>query len=155
MKKADWNEEVAYLGDTLRVLDEQIAILNKSVAEAKDFVNDLREYYVQGTQIFGDIDNAEQVGINERINNLVDISNDSIIKAEKLARNRARPYFGRVRFENDEVDDFRIGLMSIEKDNKYYVYDWRAPICELFYEYGKARLNLRLQTAQKSRATSR
>lgn len=139
MEKLDFAQEIEYLKNTIDVMDKEIASLKKSVAEAKDFVDDLREYYVQGTQIFGDIDNAEQVGINERINNLVDISNDSIFKAEKLLRNRNRPYFGRVRFENQDIEDFRIGLMSVESNNKYYVYDWRAPICELFYEYGKGQ----------------
>ncbi len=149
MNKKDWESEEKYLNDTISVMNEQIKSLTNSVAQAKDFVNDLREYYIQGTQIFGDIDKAEQVGINERINNIVDISNDSITKAEKLSRNRARPYFGRVRFENDEIDDFRIGLMSVEQNNQYYVYDWRAPICELFYEYGKGKAQYKTPNGDK------
>ena len=131
-----WQAENAHLQDTISIIDEQIKHLNGDVEQTKQFVQELRDYYVRGTQIFGDIDPQERVSINERIDNLVDIGNQSIDKIESLKRNRARPYFGRVRFEGREVDDFYIGLMGIEQNNHYYVYDWRAPICELFYDYG-------------------
>ena len=29
-----------------------------------------------------------------------------------------------------------IGITNVEKDLKYYVYDWRSPICSMFYDYG-------------------
>ena len=131
-----WQAENAHLQDTISIIDEQIKHLNGDVEQTKQFVQELRDYYVRGTQIFGDIDPQERVSINERIDNLVDIGNQSIDKIESLKRNRARPYFGRVRFEGREVDDFYIGLMGIEQNNHFYVYDWRAPICELFYDYG-------------------
>ena len=132
----EWQAENAHLQDTISIIDEQIKHLNGDVEQTKQFVQELRDYYVRGTQIFGDIDPQERVSINERIDNLVDIGNQNIDKIESLKRNRARPYFGRVRFEGREVDDFYVGLMGIEQNNHYYVYDWRAPICELFYDYG-------------------
>jgi hypothetical protein len=29
-----------------------------------------------------------------------------------------------------------IGLMQIEEENQFYVYDWRAPISSMFYDFG-------------------
>ena len=139
----EWDIETKHLADTISVIDSEINRLGGDVAETKDFVQELREYYVRGTQIFGDIDPQERVSINERIDNLVDIGNQNIDKIERLKRNRPKPYFGRVRFESGEADDFYIGLMGIEQNNKYYVYDWRAPICELFYEYGLGKASFR------------
>ena len=51
-----------------------------------------------------------------------------------LEKVRNNPYFGMIRF-NDE--DIYIGIKSIkENDLDYLVYDWRAPICSMFYDYG-------------------
>ena len=139
----EWNIEVAHLNETIEVIDSEINRLGGDVEETKNFVKELREYYIHGTQIFGDIDPQERVSINERIDNLVDIGNQNIDKIERLKRNRLKPYFGRVRFEGRDVDDFYIGLMGIEKNNRYYVYDWRAPICELFYDCGLGKASFR------------
>ncbi|MBQ7978079.1 MAG: AAA family ATPase [Clostridia bacterium] len=144
MDNKEWQLEQDYLDKTVKVIDQQIETLSSSIAETKQFVSELRDYYVRGTQIFGDIDPYERVGINERIDNLIEIGNQNIDKTEKLKRNRGRPYFGRVRFESKKADDdFYVGLMGIEQDNKYYVYDWRAPICELFYDYGLGEASFR------------
>lgn len=144
MNNKEWQLEREHLKETLGIIDNQIEVLGSSIAETKQFVGELRDYYVRGTQIFGDIDPYERVGINERIDNLIEIGNQNIDKTERLKHNRARPYFGRVRFDaREDSDDFYIGLMGIEQNNKYYVYDWRAPICELFYDYGLGKASFK------------
>lgn len=56
---------------------------------------------------------------------------------QKLFKIQNNPYFGRIKFETDEgIDDVYIGLTHVVDDNnKYYVHDWRSPICNLFYDY--------------------
>ncbi len=136
-KDIEWQNEVNHLENTLQSIDASIEKLDRDVGELKNVVAELREYYIRGTQIFGDIDPQERVSINERIDNYIEIGNQHIDQIERLKKNRARPYFGRVRFES-KIDpaDFYVGLMGIEKNGEYYVYDWRAPICELFYDFG-------------------
>ena len=141
---AEWQVEVKHLNNTLSAIDGEIEHLSKNIDEAKADVADLREYYVRGTQIFGDIDPQERVSINERIDNLITIGNAQIDRINLLKRNRQRPYFGRVRFSAGEnSDDFYVGLTGVEHEGKYFVYDWRAPICELFYDYGKGAARYR------------
>ncbi|MFC0300902.1 RNA polymerase recycling motor HelD [Virgibacillus soli] len=55
------------------------------------------------------------------------------------------PYFGRIDFVDDETaekDKLYIGIASLmdEKDEDFLIYDWRAPISSLYYDYspGKA-----------------
>jgi len=140
----EWKEEEEYLSNTLKAIDAELETLNSSTAENKAFVKELREYYVHGTEIFGGLDSAEQVGLTQRIDELVDMNFQNIEKAEVLAKNRAKPYFGRVKFESKNLnDDFRIGLVGVEHNQDYYVYDWRAPICELFYDYGVGNASFR------------
>ncbi len=142
-KSKEWESEVEYLKNTLRVIDNKLGKLNYDIGRSKDTVEDLRKYYVDGTQVFGDFDDAEKVTVNQVINENIDLANNNIDKANSLLRNRGRPYFGRVDFE-DESGSMKayVGLTGIEEDNNYYVIDWRAPIAELFYEAGKGRASV-------------
>ena len=56
---------------------------------------------------------------------------------QKLYRIQNKPYFGRIVFDSDEdgVQDIYIGITHVEENLKYYVHDWRSPICSLFYDY--------------------
>ena len=54
-------------------------------------------------------------------------------QVNRLIKVRNNPYFGSIVF-NDE--DIYIGITSVKKDMDYSVYDWRAPICSMFYDYG-------------------
>lgn len=137
-KSAEWTREVEYLDTTLKIIDKKLNKLNFDIGKSKETVEDLRKYYVDGTQVFGDFDDAEKVTVNQIINENIDLANNNIDKANALIRNRSRPYFGRVDFQSEgELTQAYVGLTGIEENNNYYVIDWRAPIAELFYESGK------------------
>lgn len=63
---------------------------------------------------------------------------------EKYERMLESPYFGRIDFIEDKENDIQkcyIGLTNlIDEDFDFLVYDWRAPISSMFYDYetGKA-----------------
>ena len=80
----EWNEEVLYLDKTKKVIDKKIEKLNFDIAQSKQTVEELRQYYVDGTQIFGDLDNAEMVSVNQVINENIDLANNNIDKANLL-----------------------------------------------------------------------
>ncbi|MFD2630379.1 RNA polymerase recycling motor HelD [Oceanobacillus kapialis] len=57
-----------------------------------------------------------------------------------LKRMKKSPYFGRIDFKEREEeleDKLYIGISSLldEKDEEFLVYDWRAPISSLYYDY--------------------
>lgn len=136
----EWVNEVNYLDETKRVIDKKLNKLNFDISRSKETVEDLRKYYIDGTQVFGDFDDAEKVTVNQVINENIDLANNNIDKANALIRNRPRPYFGRVDFVSEgELTRAYVGLTGIEEDNNYFVIDWRAPIAELFYEAGKGK----------------
>lgn len=139
----EWSKEVAYLAETGRVIAQKINKLNFDIGKSKDTVEDLRKYYIDGTQVFGDFDDAEKVTVNQVINENIDIANSNIDKLNALVRNSPRPYFGRVDFVADgETTEAYIGLTGIEDGEKFYVIDWRAPVAELFYEAGKGKASV-------------
>lgn len=142
---AEWQAEVDYLEKTKHVIGQKIDKLNFDITRSKETVEDLRQYYIDGTQVFGDFDDAEKVTVNQIINENIELANNNIDKLVSLERNRMRPYFGRVDFVTPK-DNIRayIGLTGIEDGNNYYVIDWRAPIAELFYEAGKGTASVSL-----------
>lgn len=145
----EWLDEVKYLDTVKRVIGKKIEKLNFDISKSKDTVEDLRKYYIEGTQIFGDFDDAEKVTVNQIINENIELANNNIDKANLLDKNRARPYFGRVDFESaDDKIKAYIGLTGIDDGQDYYVIDWRAPVAELFYEAGKGPASINLPSGK-------
>ncbi len=65
---------------------------------------------------------------------------DLSIKAEyfkKLYKIQNNPYFGSVIFKEDSLEDENvyIGITYLDNDKEHLIYDWRSPICSLFYDY--------------------
>jgi DNA helicase-2/ATP-dependent DNA helicase PcrA len=54
---------------------------------------------------------------------------------KKLHRIKGSPYFGRIDFTDDKEHVVYLGITHLLKDNKHLIYDWRAPISSLFYDY--------------------
>ena len=57
-----------------------------------------------------------------------------------LDRLHDRPYFGRIDFQEDnehQTEPIYIGIASLmdEEDEDFLVYDWRAPISSMYYDY--------------------
>ena len=59
---------------------------------------------------------------------------DSKIKTKnKLVKSYKSPYFGKIIFNNDNI---YIGSSQINDDLEIIVYDWRAPVSSMFYDFG-------------------
>ena len=56
---------------------------------------------------------------------------------QRLFRIQNKPYFGSIRFkeDNNEEEDIYIGITHVEDKLNYYVHDWRSPICSMFYDF--------------------
>ena len=55
---------------------------------------------------------------------------------QRLFRVQNKPYFGSIRFKDNEgEEDIYIGITHVEDKLNYYVHDWRSPICSMFYDF--------------------
>ena len=52
---------------------------------------------------------------------------------QKLFKIQNNPYFGSIIFNDEPI---YIGLTAIKEGLDYLVYDWRAPVCSMFYDFG-------------------
>lgn len=81
--------------------------------------------------------------------NLVNISNEiaqherqyaqASLRLVQLKSMLSSPYFARIDFKEegfDEIEEIYIGKHSLFDGKQFHVYDWRAPISSLYYDYG-------------------
>ena len=128
--KKDLLLEKDKLDSTIKEIDDQInnvgENLNLGAEQLKSFQklmwSNKQEFDDQEMQSFLSESDAKVVQLENRAKHL-----------RLLSKIRNNPYFGSIIF-NDE--DIYIGITSVKHDLDYYVYDWRSPICSLFYDYG-------------------
>ncbi|MBP3461417.1 MAG: AAA family ATPase [Bacilli bacterium] len=126
-------EEEEYLKLTRNIIQKQIDKSDENIKSSADLIVEMKKYVWENV---GDLDDIEVMHNLSDINNNVSVTNVSIDMLQKLKKSLKSPYFGRVDFEcDDEVEKIYIGITGIIEDLCFYVYDWRAPISSLFYNY--------------------
>ena len=133
LSEDELKKENEHLELTTNILREQISTLAQDLyddeekqMEFKKFVWDQR----------AELDPTEMKTI--MTNNSQEIDNLEM-KAKyykKLYKVQGSPYFAKVVFEeNKQVNDIYIGLTYLTKNDEQIIYDWRAPISSIFYDY--------------------
>ncbi|MFA6767626.1 MAG: 3'-5' exonuclease [Parabacteroides sp.] len=130
-------QERVYLQQVINLLKKIIANVDVSV---KEHVNTLMEYkeYLWSNK---DIDPHEIRSMRESILNHFALGENVIDKRKRLGKILNTPYFGRIDFmENKEAGKILpiyIGVHSFYDSisKKSFIYDWRAPISSMFYDY--------------------
>lgn len=127
------NQENEYLNKTIKVIEELLEKNGSNINSEISRINEMKRYVWENNTFFDDTelaDNLYSVDIN------VNTINTEIKKIYKLQKALNSPYFGRIDFSNNKsLESVYIGIYGITKDLNYYVYDWRAPIASLFYNY--------------------
>ncbi len=82
--------------------------------------------------------------IDEWANNVMDLERKSITLSSSQSQIKAytrmlkSAYFARIDFETEgEVLPIYIGIATLSDGTNFYVYDWRAPISSMFYDFEK------------------
>lgn len=119
---------------SLSDMDDMIIKWKKKITEQKEFVWDNSS----------DMDEEEMLANKEDIEQdmlLLDFYNKNRNILEKTLNN---PYFGKIKFIYDEDKSelpVYIGLSGYRSEDESlpWIYDWRAPISSMYYEYEKGR----------------
>lgn len=90
------------------------------------------------------MDHLEKNALREVIHNYTLIGDHSVGNRNRLYRLKDTAFFGRVDFKTDEADSrIYVGVHHFQdhQSGRHLVYDWRAPVSSLFYDYepGEAR----------------
>lgn len=141
-------QERYYLQQIISLLKK---LVGKTDVSVKDHVETLAAYkdYLWSNK---DIDPHEIRSMRESILNHFAIGESVIEKRGRLTKILANPYFGRIDFqekrENSKVISAYIGIHTFydSENNTTLIYDWRAPISSMFYDYELGEASYRSPT---------
>ncbi|MDO7885750.1 HelD family protein [Hymenobacter cheonanensis] len=126
--------------DYLEEIKEKLALAIRRGDEAvRQFSAELREkkQYIHENQ--SGMDDADMVAADQSINRMAFTGEAAVARKRKLLKLSQSPYFGRVDFAplGKPAVPVYIGMYSFldEQQRQSLIYDWRAPISSLFYDY--------------------
>ena len=138
IQKKDGREFLPYVLENLKKRIEEIDV---SILEGQKDIEGMHEYYWENyTEMdqygYEDYDNRQ--ALLSRMN----ANQESISLRRRLRKMLDSPFFGRVDFcyegeEEPEIFYIGIGNFAAQTGGVPLVYDWRAPVCSLFYDYDK------------------
>ena len=135
MNEQEKKEEEQYLHDTVDYLNQQIKKMELSIFQDTEKIKEFRRYAWENK---GGRDKQELNAVrtdNEQEALLLLRERDYF---KKLLKIKDSPYFASIVVDNENEKKQKIYIgMTYLKDKKLdnLIYDWRAPICSIFYDY--------------------
>ena len=134
ISKSDLILENKKLESTIDIIRNEISNLSTDLYDKE---TKLREFQTMMWDNRAELDPAEMKTLRTSNDMEVFFLEQKAKKFKKLYQIQNKPYFARIDFEsNEEKNEVYIGITNVEKDLNYYVYDWRSPICSMFYDFG-------------------
>ncbi|MGA0559526.1 HelD family protein [Larkinella sp. VNQ87] len=136
MIHATEQEEREFLAEIKDKLTLAIRRIDDAV---KQFSDELREkkQYIHEHQ--SGMDDADMVAAGQSINRMAFTGEAAVARKRKLIKLGQSPYFGRIDFitKDHQRSPVYIGIYSFsdELQRRNLIYDWRAPISSLFYDF--------------------
>ena len=142
--------ETQKLSETRRRILEQINKVADGLKSRRDNVIEARRSMSKATGIIRDFDDVVLLTMFvTEVAQQEQAYGETSKQMQRLQRMLNAPYFARIDFIEDDYDgleEIYIGRHSLldELTHTYHVYDWRAPISSLYYDYGvgRARFNI-------------
>lgn len=130
-------EEKEYLKNLLHQVDIAISFINERIKSQMDEVKNLNRHM---HEYKAEMDHQEKNAMRESITNTASLGDHSVDKKKRLFRLKNVPYFGRIDFKEngkDKSEHIYVGVHNFRNDeeNTNLVYDWRAPISSMFYDF--------------------
>lgn len=137
----DKNNGKEYLEHVLEKLRERIAQISLSVAEGQKEIEGMHEYYWEN---YTEMDEYgyENYDNQQALFREITANEEKLVLKQRFRKMMDSPFFGRVDFVyegEDEPEIFYIGIGNFAEKAGHIplVYDWRAPVSGLFYDYDK------------------
>ncbi|MBE0486137.1 MAG: AAA family ATPase [Marinobacter sp.] len=131
------SEEARQLASVRSRLERAIKEADERLQAYQDDIQSQKEYLWNSRD---EMDHIEKIAARESIQQAVTTGEFVLSQRKRLVKLRQSPYFGRFDFRSQGSDQpmpVYIGVHhfydEVDKDN--VVYDWRAPIASLFYDY--------------------
>lgn len=136
--------EITKLALTLKQVQEQIKISEQDSSNHQYALQvTTQEYWATGNT--NSVDEAQLI---ETMNRQRALSSHTFHIARQLCKMLVSPYFGRIDFAEAnlcQAEKIYIGIGSLtdQVTGEFLVYDWRAPVSSMFYDYGRGQASYR------------
>lgn len=130
-----------FLEDVEIKLQKRLEEIRQSLSDGQKEIDNMQEYYWENyTEMdeYGYEDYDNQQALLHQVN----ANNEKLQLKHRFEKMLDAPFFGRVDFMydgDDEPEPFYIGIGNFAEKNgmQPLIYDWRAPVSSLFYDYDK------------------
>ncbi len=131
--KTELKQEITYLKSVLYTLEKEIEKGNKKVGDIQEDLQEEMKYAWDPTNRLSDTEFTYAIAdIHRRSFSKNNI--ESKLKSYKRMLKSA--YFARFDFyDGEETLAIYLGIATLQNGEMIYVYDWRAPICSMFYDF--------------------
>lgn len=125
-----------------KILTKVQKLLNTTLESLKDDVYDDEENLVEFKKMMWENANSFDEGEMQQVMTATSLESDKLLQKQqyfkKLCQIKNKPYFASIVFKDDVGKIYNIYIsLTYLKDEKLnnILYDWRSPICSLFYDY--------------------
>ena len=130
-------DERQYLHEVLKKLKATYQAIDQKISGYANAIQEMKKYIWENN---AQLDLAEKAANRIAVHETIDFGEKAIGQKQKIIKLIYSPYFGRIDFrENGEIQEtpFYIGIHSFEDEteNKMLIYDWRAPVSSMFYDF--------------------
>ena len=133
LSEEEFLKEKHHLELTNKLLREQISSLAQDLYDNEEKQQEFKKF-IWDTR--AELDPTEMKTIMSNNDQEIDNLEMKAKYYKKLYKIQNSPYFAKIVFESEnKTDDIYIGLTYLTKDDENIIYDWRAPISSIFYDY--------------------
>ena len=134
INKNEYQKEKEYLENVKKLADLCISNVNVQIDKQKKEIFEIKQYIWNDCKSLSDLEYGNLLNDTDAKVNWTNSRIKQMIKYQHIKQN---PYFGRIDFKTeDEVIKVYVGIYGFNYENRNYIFDWRAPISNLFYDYG-------------------
>lgn len=133
INQKEYKKEVDYLKTVLYTLDKEISKNSKKIQSMTEDLEGEMKYAWDPTNRLNETEFTYAIA---DIHRQSFTKNNTLDKLKSYKRMIKSAYFARFDFhDGEEVLPVYLGIATLQDGNYFYVYDWRAPICGMFYDY--------------------
>ena len=128
-------DEILHLEEINHKLDNALKKADAGVDRLDGEYMELKRYMVENR---GEIDPHEMFQNELALNRIDHTGAFAVGMRDKIAKLKESPYFSRIDFREEntlETGSYYIGRFSFSYGNELLIFDWRAPIASMFYDY--------------------
>lgn len=130
--------EIAYLEKTINELTKAYKKLSSNIIDQDHNFKDLQKYMVEYKN---ELDKFQVYDYQQTLSMIDKQGFAQVVEREQVRKLIDSPYFGRFDFlyhgdDPSEAETFYIGRFGFaDEEGTQFIYDWRAPICNMYYEF--------------------